>query len=79
MRRMTPRATLRPMPAFAAVLRPGDSAVTGGGGGVEANVVVGVEVGEDEDMVAAGIEVDHVVAGRPDLWRCPRLAFAFCI
>ena len=50
---MTPRATLRPMPAFAAVLRPGDSAVTDDGKGVEANVDVDFEVGEDEVVLAA--------------------------
>ena len=48
--------------------RPGGLAVTVGVEGVEADVAVGVEVGEDEDVVAAGTEVDHVVAGRPDLW-----------
>ena len=78
---MTPRATLRPMPAFAAVLRPSDSAVTDGGGGGEGDVVVGVAFGEDEDedVVAAGTEVDHVVARRPDLWWCSRSAVAFCM
>ena len=72
-RRTKARATPTPMPAFAPVLRPRVfAAVAEGGGSVGADVAaVGVEVreceDEDEDVVAAGIEVDHVVAGRTDL------------
>ena len=39
---------------------------------VESDVVVGVEVGADDDVVAAAMDVDHVVAERSDLWECSR-------
>ena len=69
------------MPAFAPVLRPGDLAVADGGEGMEGDFAVGVEVGEDEDedVVAAGTEADHVVAGRSDLWWCLQFSGCFCM
>ena len=67
------------MATFAPVLRPGGLAVADGGEGVEADDVVGVEVGEDEDddVVAVGTEADHVVAGRSDLWWCLQVSSCF--
>ncbi len=69
----TPRATPMPMPAFAPALRPVDGLlVAGAGAGAGAAVGVadadeGEVVDVDEDVVAVGSEVDHVVAERSDL------------
>ncbi len=67
----TPRATPMPMPAFAPALRPVDGllvAVAGAGAAVGvADADEGEVVDVDEDVVAVGSEVDHVVAERSDL------------
>ena len=71
----TPKETPTPMPAFAPLLR-----LVLGCGATEAPVAVAlaaaafevvedeIMVGMDVDVVAAVIDVDHVVAGRSDLW-----------
>lgn len=69
------------MPAFAPLLRPvfvcrlidlpvafaaAALGVPGGEEEVDADVVVGIEVDADEDVVAAARDADHVVAERSD-------------
>ena len=69
MRARTPRATPMPMPAFAPALRPVVGwlvAVAGAAVGV-ADADEAEVVDADEDVVAVGSEVDHVVAERSDL------------
>ena len=56
-----------------------DVVAADGGEGVEADDVVGIRAGEDEGVVAAGTEADHVMAGRSDLWWCLQISGCFYI
>ena len=81
------------MPAFAPLLRPvfvcrlidlpvafaaAALGVPGGEEEVDADVVVGIEVDADEDVVAAARDADHVVAERSDLQYFSKSAYPLC-